>query len=620
MKYYVLLSGLACGILISGPSFGQMRGGDPDEARGSVPILEKYGDPPWISNLTITGPAGGCKIGSFTSVQVNVNAQGQNILNDAANEPSICINPNNHNLMTIAWRQFNNKTSNFRQAGWAYTTNGGLSWTFPGVLENNVFRSDPVLQTDADGNFFYLSLLQTFYDDVWKSINGGANFSRVADATGGDKEWFTIDRTNSIGKGNMYQYWSTAGNNYGGRQFSRSVNGGITWSSPINIPNDMVWGVLDVGPNGELYLGGSDSGNQFYFARSSNAKDKSQSPTFDMSRTINLGGSMIYGSQVNPDGLAGQVWLACDRSGGATNGYLYMLCSVYRNSSNPCDVMFARSTDGGNTWSTGKRINDDSQNGGKYHWFGTLSVAPNGRVDVIWYDTRNSGNNSLSELWYTYSTDGGATFAPNIKVSAQFNQSLGYPNQNKIGDYMGMISDNTGADVAYAATFNGEEDVYYVRIEAIPETDVPDSGTILQGTQVSGSFSDLAANDSTYWVTQALYTPILIGDPLKIQISSHTQKHTPGTLQFKFDGKVNAAGLTQKISLYNFQTNSFELVDSRAATTSDSTVTVNATGDLSRFVNQSTGEVRALISYSGFNPANLLFRASMDMANWIIGN
>ena len=82
---------------------------------------------------------------TFTSHQVNVNANGQNITGDAANEPSIAVDPTNHNRMVIGWRQFNSVTSNFRQGGYGYTTNGGTTWTFPGVLENNVFRSDPVL-------------------------------------------------------------------------------------------------------------------------------------------------------------------------------------------------------------------------------------------------------------------------------------------------------------------------------------------------------------------------------------------------------------------------------------------------------------------------------------------
>ena len=43
---------------------------------------------------------------------------------------------------------------------------------------------------------------------------------------------------------------------------------------------------------------------------------------------------------------------------------------------------------------------------------------------------------------------------------------MGYPNQDKLGDYYDMVSDNTGAYLAYAATFNGGQDVYFLRIDA----------------------------------------------------------------------------------------------------------------------------------------------------------
>src|SRR5438067_3189066 len=87
------------------------------------------------------------------SYQVNVNAAGQNIGGDAANEPSLCIDPSNPNRIAVGWRQFDSTNSNFRQSGVAYTANSGLSWTFPGNLEAGTFRSDPVLAADANGVF-----------------------------------------------------------------------------------------------------------------------------------------------------------------------------------------------------------------------------------------------------------------------------------------------------------------------------------------------------------------------------------------------------------------------------------------------------------------------------------
>ena len=165
------------------------------------------------------------------------------------------------------------------------------------------------------------------------------------------------------------------------------------------------------------------------------------------------------------------VFLAIDRSGTATNNNIYMLASVVPSGRSTTDVMFVRSTDGGLTFSAPRRINDDPVNPSKWHWFGTLSVAPNGRIDSVWYDTRNAANNTDSQLFYSWSTDGGVTWAPNVAVSNAFNPFEGYPNQSKIGDYITIVSDNTGGNVAYSATFNfnstsgqHEEDVYYVRV------------------------------------------------------------------------------------------------------------------------------------------------------------
>jgi hypothetical protein len=416
------------------------------------------------------------QFGSFISHQVNVNASGQNILGDAANECSISVDPTNGSKMTIAWRQFNDVTSNFRQAGWGYTTNGGTSWTFPGVLENNVFRSDPVTNSNEIGQFFYLSLqsdvnLSFFCDDLWRSTNGGQTWveqSANRGAGGGDKQWFTIDKTNGPGHG--FQYQSDDGINCsgGGVEFQRSTNGGVTWQNPIVVPHGPVYGTLDVDTNGNLFIGGE--GSTFYCVRSSNAQIGTQTPTFDRSTAVNMGGFIGSGG-INPAGLDGMVFLAVDRSGTATNNNIYMLASVVPSGRSTTDVMFVRSTDGGLTFSAPLRINDDPVNPSKWHWFGTVSVAPNGRIDSVWYDSRNAANNTDSQLFYSWSTDGGVTWAPNVAVSNAFNPFEGYPNQSKIGDYITIVSDNTGANVAYSATFNfntsrgqHEEDVYSVRV------------------------------------------------------------------------------------------------------------------------------------------------------------
>jgi FG-GAP-like repeat len=183
------------------------------------------------------------------------------------------------------------------------------------------------------------------------------------------------------------------------------------------------------------------------------------------STAVNLGGNIVFSEQINPEGLVGQVFLAVDRSGMSTNNNVYMLASVQPTGfMTGSDVMFARSTAGGRTFSAPRRIHDDPINHAKWHWFGTLSVASNGRIDAVWFDTRNAANNTDSQLFYSYSMDGGNTWSPNVAVSNPFNPFIGYPNQRKLGDYITVVSDYAGANVAYAATFNGEEDIYYVRV------------------------------------------------------------------------------------------------------------------------------------------------------------
>src|SRR6266699_3329291 len=185
-----------------------------------------------------------------------------------------------------------------------------------------------------------------------------------------------------------------------------------------------------------------------------------------------MGGDLIQGG-INGIGLCGQTFLAVDRSGTATNNYVYMLASVIPNGAGSgTNVMFSRSTDGGQSFSAQIRINDDANPQNKWHWFGTLSVAPNGRIDSVWYDSRNAANNIDSQLFYSWSTDGGVTWAPNVAVSNSFNPQAGFPQNQKIGDYITIVSDATGGNVAYAATFNvnpnavggHEQDVYYVRV------------------------------------------------------------------------------------------------------------------------------------------------------------
>jgi hypothetical protein len=403
-------------------------------------------------------------VGPYISVQVNVDALGDNILGDAANEPSIAIDATDPARMVIGWRQFDSVLSNFRQAGRAYTQDGGWTWTNPGVFEPGIFRSDPVLDYDADGNIYYNSLRSDFTCQYFISGDGGVNWTTALPAFGGDKLWSAIDRTSGIGRGNIYCAWSPAAGCCGNRLFTRSTTGGFSFMEPMALPVQSTWGTLCVAPNGNLLICSRAVSGSSAVQISFNAQDPNATPTFPVTRLVAMGGSTSFSSFPNPAGLLGQMWIACEPPGGPRPNHVYLLGSVNPPGADPLDVMFARSTDGGFNWEPPLRINDDPLGRNAYQWFGTMAVAPNGRIDAVWNDTRNDPTNQFSELFYASSSDGGLTWTENVAVSPPFNPSLGYPNQNKLGDYYDIISADGAVHVAYAATFNGEQDVYYLRI------------------------------------------------------------------------------------------------------------------------------------------------------------
>jgi hypothetical protein len=419
----------------------------------------------------------------FTT-QVNVNSSGDNILFDAANEPSIAINPLNSDEIVIGWRQFDNVQSNFRQAGWAYTTDGGNSWTFPGVIEPGIFRSDPVLDYDTLGNIYYNSLTNSpdFFCKVFKSDNGGASWDTGVDAQGGDKQWMTVDRTPGIGGGNIYSSWSSSFTTCPPGFFTRSTDDGASFEPCEIVDGDPYWVNMAVGLNGELFISGGGMGDSLVVAKSTTAQVPGGVVTWDPYAPVYLDG-WLAGWTINWEGLLGQTNIDVDRSNGPGQGNVYVMASVTRISNNdPGDVMIARSTDGGTLWDPPVRINDDISSTNT-QWFGTMSVAPNGRIDAVWLDTREdiAGLDS-SALYYSYSVDQGNTWSVNEKISPLFDPHTGYPNQQKMGDYFDMISDNTGAHLAWASTLNGEQDVYYSFI-------VPPVSTGVQQVQVSNVFT-----------------------------------------------------------------------------------------------------------------------------------
>ena len=425
----------------------------PDDPYIHIAEADKVKSPPFTFSST-----------NFSITQVNVDANGNNIIGDAANEPSLAIDPTNPNRMAIGWRQFGTITSNFRQAGVGYSEDGGVFWQYLDPIEADVFRSDPVLDTDSDGNFYYNSLRSTYECDVFKT-DDLSTWEDKTFAIGGDKQWMVIDKTGLNSNGHIYAFWKEEFSACLGGSFTRSTDEGITYEDCVVVTDNPTRGTLAIGPDGELYACGGWF-DTFKVLKSTTAKDPAAVVQWEENITVDLKGEQALYAGPNPNGMLGQVWVATDYSIGPNYGNVYLLSSVKRSdNTDPADMMFSRSTDQGLTWSEAIPINTDN-NLNNWQWFGSMSVAPNGRIDVTWLDTRDDPGTVLSALYYSYSIDRGLTWSENERLSDAFDPHLGWPNQNKIGDYYHMISYDEGAHLAWSATFNGEQDIYYSFIEA----------------------------------------------------------------------------------------------------------------------------------------------------------
>ena len=475
----------------------------------------------------------------YFTTQVNVDENGKNMIGDASNEPSIAVDPTNPDRIVIGWRHFETIESNFRQAGYGYSTDGGLTWTFPGVINPGVFRSDPVLDFDAEGNFYYNSLTSNFATDVYKIDDGGVEWGSPVPAHGGDKQWMRIDRTDGIGAGNNYSYWNETFSTCSPGSFTRSTDGSESFEDCVVIPGDPRWGTLAVNAEGDLYLVGR-IGSSIKVIGSSNAQYPEEEVLWDLYTNVDLDGLPVIQHPVNPVGLLGQLWIDIDISNGPGHGNVYVLATVDRFSNNdPADVMFAKSIDGGETFSPPIRINSD-EGTNNTQWFGTMAVAPNGRIDVIWLDTRDApeGTN-MSALYYSFSDDLGETWSDNETLSIAFDPNIGYPQQDKMGDYFDMVSDDNGAHLAWANTINGGQDVYYTHITPSSILSVADNSAVdnLKFKNYPNPFIDETTIE--LFVKNKEHVTIEVFDLLGNKLITLLNKPVQGNYSLKWDGNTD---------------------------------------------------------------------------------
>ena len=157
------------------------------------------------------------------------------------------------------------------------------------------------------------------------------------------------------------------------------------------------------------------------------------------------------------------------------------------------DVIFARSTNYGDDWATtfqlgatanARSINDD--NGGRtatgsandvvsYQVMPRLAVGADGKLALVWYDTRRDPENGLFDVFASVSSDGGESFSPNFRVTdnsfdanaGSFKDAAGDVNYY-LGDTIGMALAPDTMYVAWTDTRLGNQDIFFSRVSLNP--------------------------------------------------------------------------------------------------------------------------------------------------------
>ncbi|NPV12113.1 MAG: T9SS type A sorting domain-containing protein [Ignavibacteria bacterium] len=398
------------------------------------------------------------------------------------NETSIAINPlDTLNLVAGA---------NIRY--YYYSTDGGYTW-FQGNLSSPLgVWGDPCVVFDLNGHCYFGHLSNPSSGGYWidrivvqKSTNKGISWSSGVGigynppTRNQDKEWLAVDWTNSSYRNNIYMAW-TEFDSYGSSNpqdssrilFSRSTDGGATWSAPVRVSdkggdcidedNTVEGAVPAIGPNGEVYLAWAGPLGLVF--------DKSTDGglSWGIDKVIT---SIPGGWDFNVPGIYrcnGLPVTACDISNSPYRGTIYVNWSDQRNGTNNTDIFLVKSTDGGNTWSQPKKVNQDNTQ--THQFFTWMTVDPaTGYLYFVYYDRRTYTDNR-TDVYLARSTDGGETFTE-FKIS----QSPFTPTSSIFfGDYTGITALNGKVYPIWTRLENNQRSVWIAifqdTIKTLPTT------------------------------------------------------------------------------------------------------------------------------------------------------
>lgn len=323
------------------------------------------------------------------------------------------------------------------------STDLGISWTTT-VVDNNRNSSAQYppsdsgvtgLAVDSSGtsDVVYVGFIKSFPTsptgsplkdgevDVATSTDGGSSFGAPVNLN-------TFSQVTTTIAGKTY---GLIGMNFFGNPFMSAHNGTVlaAMGSQFSIKN---------APTGNTFLNLPE-----LIARST---DKGQT------WTVSALGPPTYTQNGGGAGaMTGMGWTPAGGSKGTYVAAYGFTPSTAAGSGQP-QIVAQRSTDDGQNWSDPVLIDDSDPTLQWTSFYPQLNVAPNGRVDVVFETNRNDSNDHF-DVYYTYSNDGGKTWAKNVKISDQpINFDFGISYNGDFRNSPGVASANEYAAVGWADT------------------------------------------------------------------------------------------------------------------------------------------------------------------------
>jgi hypothetical protein len=106
--------------------------------------------------------------------------------------------------------------------------------------------------------------------------------------------------------------------------------------------------------------------------------------------------------------------------------------------------------------------------------------------------------------------------------------------------------------------------------------------------------------------------------PVELVLTGTAPSTTASRLSFTAVVGASATALEQKVELFNYQANAWELVDTRAASVVDQAVTVDFS-NASRFIAPTTRQIRARLTWKQTGPVLAFpWQTRIDQAYWTV--